>query len=305
MRFDLVDLNLFVAVAEARSITAGAERTALALASASARIKRLEETFGAPLLSRQRRGVELTPAGESLLAHARIVLADVQALQGDLAAFARGARTTIHMLANTSGLSEHLPKALASFLVAHPDVSIAVDERDSAQIGQVIASGAADLGLAIGQAVAPHLAQFPFCDDQLVLVTAQGDALARRRQVALAEVLERDFAGLAEGNVLQDHLAAHAAQLGRKLRVRARLKTFDAVCQMVEAGVGVAVMPEVAARRAATTLRIARVRLRDSWAKRRLVVCARNFNALPRPARLLVQHLRANASLSAAAAIRR
>ena len=130
MRFDLVDLNLFVAVAEARSITAGAERTALALASASARIKRLEETLGAPLLSRQRRGVELTSAGETLLAHARIVLADVQALQGDLAAFARGARTTIHMLANTSGLSEHLPKALASFLVAHPDVSIAVDERD-------------------------------------------------------------------------------------------------------------------------------------------------------------------------------
>jgi len=298
MRFDLVDLNLFVAIAEARSITAGAGSAALALASASARIKRMEETLGVPLLARRRRGVELTAAGESLLAHARVVLADVEALQGDLAAFARGARTTVHMLANTAGLSEHLPKVLASFLVAHPDVSIAVDERDSPQIGQAIASGAADLGLAIGEAVAGHLAQFPFCDDELVIVTALDDTLARRRRVAFADVLERDFAGLPEGSVLQDHIAGHAARLGRKLRLRARMKTFDAVCQMVEAGVGIAVMPAAAARRAATTLRIARVRLSDSWATRRLVVCARSFTALPRPARLLVQHLRASAPVN-------
>ncbi|MGO9357399.1 MAG: LysR substrate-binding domain-containing protein [Xanthobacteraceae bacterium] len=256
----------------------------------------MEAALGISLLRRLRRGVELTPAGESLLAHARIVLADVEALQGDLAAYARGAKATIHMLANTAGLSEHLPRVLASFLVAHPDINIAVDERDSPRIGQAIASGAADLGLAVGQALSGSLAQFPFCDDHLVLVAPLGDAIARRRQVAFADVLERDFAGLPEGSVLQDHIAGHAARLGRKLRLRARLKTFDAICQMVEAGVGVAVMPEIAARRAARTLKIARVRLRDSWARRRLVVCARSFSALPRPAQLLVSHLRASAA---------
>jgi DNA-binding transcriptional LysR family regulator len=111
-------------------------------------------------------------------------------------------------------------------------------------------------------------------------------------------VLERDFAGLPEGNVLQDHIGGQAARLGRKLRLRARLNTFDAICQMVEAGVGVAVMPEVAARRASKTMRVARVRLRDPWAKRQLVVCARSFAALPRPAQHLVQHLRATALVS-------
>ena len=84
MRFDLVDLQLFIAVAETRSITNGAAKVHLALASASERIKGLEEALGVVLLTRGRRGVELTPAGESLLDHARVVLHNVEAMRGDL-----------------------------------------------------------------------------------------------------------------------------------------------------------------------------------------------------------------------------
>ena len=134
MRFDLVDLQLFVAVAETRSITNGAAKVHLALASASERIKGLEEALGVALLTRGRRGVELTPAGESLLDHARVVLHNVEALRGDLAVFARGAKATVRFLANTSGLSEYLPKALAAFLAAHPHISIDVEERESSEI---------------------------------------------------------------------------------------------------------------------------------------------------------------------------
>ena len=120
MRFDLVDLQLFIAVADARSITRGADRAHLALASASARIKGLEDALGVALLKRGRRGVELTAAGESLLDHARLIMHNVDAMRGDLAGFASGVRASVHLLANTSGLSEHLPKALAAFLREHP-----------------------------------------------------------------------------------------------------------------------------------------------------------------------------------------
>jgi len=122
MRFDLVDLQLFVAVAETRSITNGAQRVHLALASASERIKGLEEALGVALLTRGRRGVELTPAGENLLDHARVVLHNVEAMRGDLLAFARGAKATVRFFANTSGLSEYLPKTLAAFLSQHPHI---------------------------------------------------------------------------------------------------------------------------------------------------------------------------------------
>src|SRR4051794_36326803 len=141
MRFDLVDLQLFIAVAEARSITNGALRVHLALASASERIKGLESALGVSLLKRGRRGIELTAAGESLLDHARIVIHNVEAMRGDLAEFARGVKATVRLLANTSGLSEYLPKVLAAFLAEHPHISIDVEERESGEIAKAIVTG--------------------------------------------------------------------------------------------------------------------------------------------------------------------
>lgn len=292
MRFDLVDLQLFIAVAETRSITSGALKVHLALASASARIKALEQALGVSLLTRGRRGVELTPAGETLLDHARVVIHNVEAMRGDLLAFARGIKATVRFLANTSGLSEHLPKALAAFLGAHPHISIDVEERESADIARAILGGTADLGLAAEHALPDNLERIPFSVDRLVLVTARGDELASRRQIDFADVVQRDFVGLITSSALHAHVSGHAARLGARLRFRARLNSFDAIGQMVAAGIGVAVIPEVAARRCARSMKISVVRIRDPWANRRLAICARSFKSLPRPARLLVEHLR-------------
>jgi DNA-binding transcriptional LysR family regulator len=292
MRFDLVDLQLFIAVAETRSITRGAGRVYLALASASERIKGLEASLGVSLLKRGRRGVELTSAGESLLDHARIVIHNVEALRGDLASFASGARASVHLLANTSGLSEYLPKALAAFLAEHPRISIDVEERESGEIANAIASGAADVGLAAEHALPEGIERIPFSEDRLVLVTTRQDELASRRQIDFREVVERDFVGLITSSALHAHVAGHAARLGARLRFRARLNNFDAIGQMVAAGIGVAVMPEVAARRCARSMKINVVRIRDSWANRRLAICARSFKELSKPAQQLVDHLR-------------
>jgi DNA-binding transcriptional LysR family regulator len=88
------------------------------------------------------------------------------------------------------------------------------------------------------------------------------------------------------------HISKHAARLGMRLRFRARLRDFDAICQMVAADVGIAVVPEAAARRCARSMPIVPVRIRDSWANRKLVICARSFKTLPRPAKQLVEYLR-------------
>jgi DNA-binding transcriptional LysR family regulator len=292
MHFDLVDLQLFVAVTEARSITGGAQRAHLALASASARIKGLEDALRITLLKRGRRGVEPTSAGESLLDHARIILHNVDALRGDLAAFASGAKASVHLLANTSGLSEHLPKALAAFLQGHPDINVDVEERESTDIATAIAAGAADLGFAVEHALPDNIERFFFGEDRLVLVVPRRGDLAGRRQIDFQEVTDRDFVGLTSSTALNLHIAKHAARLGARLRFRARLRDFDAICQMVAADVGIAVVPEAAARRCAQSMPIVMIRIRDPWANRKLAICARSFKTLPRPAKQLVEHLR-------------
>jgi DNA-binding transcriptional LysR family regulator len=292
MRFDLVDLQLFIAVTEARSITGGAARAHLALASASARIKGLEEALGTALLKRGRRGVEPTAAGESLLDHARIIIHNVEAMRGDLAAYASGAKASVHLLANTSGLSEHLPKALAGFLHDHPDINVDVEERESTDIAAAITAGSADLGFAAEHALPDNVERFLFSEDRLMLVAPRRGEFAGRRQIDFQELTDCDFVGLTSSTALQLHISKHAARLGARLRFRARLRDFDAICQMVAADVGIAVVPEAAAKRCARSMPITMVRIRDSWANRRLAICARSFTSLPRAAKQLVEHLR-------------
>jgi len=292
MRFDLVDLQLFVAVADSGSITQGAVRANLALASASARIKGLETDLGVTLVRRRRRGVELTAAGETLRDHARTIMHQVAMMQGDIAAFSSGVRASVHLLANTSGLSEHLPRALASFLREYPDISLDVEERESADIVGAIAGGAADLGFAAEHALPEHFERFSFGEDRLMLVAPKRGEFASRRRIDFIEVGNRDFVGLTNATALAIHIGKHAARLGVRLQVRARLRDFDAIGRMVAAGVGVAVMPEAAARRCAQSMAIALIAIRDDWANRSLAICARSFKNLPKPAKLLVDHLR-------------
>ncbi|MGY3448201.1 LysR family transcriptional regulator [Bradyrhizobium sp. USDA 4353] len=296
MRFDLVDLRLFIAVAEARSITGGADRAHLALASASARIKGLEDAFGVALFKRGRRGVDLTAAGESLLEHARIIMANVETMQGELSGFASGQRANVQLLANTVGLAEHLPRALASFLRENPDINVDVEERESTEIAEAIASGRADLGFAAEHALPETIERFAFGEDRLILVAGKPSPFAGRRQIDFSETAGQDFIGLTQGTALNVHIGRHVARLGIRQHVRARLRDFDAICQMVAAGIGIAVVPEAAARRCVRSMPISLIALRDAWADRRLVICARSFKTLPRPARLLVEHLRRSAA---------
>jgi DNA-binding transcriptional LysR family regulator len=196
MRFDLVDLRLFLHVAEAHSITHGAERSNLALASASARIRGMEDALGTPLLARNRRGVSLSPAGQCLVEHARLILQQVERMRGDLGSFARGLSGSVRLVSNTAALSEHLPKVLAKFLAANPSISLDIEERESADIAAALASGAADVGIASAAALPDTIEQFPFRDDALVVVLPRGDSLGRKRALALADVVDRAFVGL-------------------------------------------------------------------------------------------------------------
>jgi DNA-binding transcriptional LysR family regulator len=296
MRFDLTDLRLFRHVVETGSITRGAERTHLALASASARIRGMEEMLDVSLLKRGRRGVQPTDAGRSLLDHARIVLQQVETMRGDLGAYSRGLKGSVRLLANTAALSAHLPALLADFLAANPTIDLDLEDRESPSIAAAVAAGDADIGIASQAALvaAPGagLESHPFRADRLVLAVPAGHRLAGRRQVAFGELLELDFVGLPRGTALDEHLAMHAARLGRALRLRVRANSLDAVCSMVAAGVGVGIVPEATARRQRRGLPLDVVRIAEPWAVRQLALGVRDSRRLSRPAKRLFDVLR-------------
>src|SRR3984893_1430291 len=295
MRFDLVDLDLFRHVVEAGSITHGAERARLALGAASTRIRHMEEAFGATLLVRGRQGVTPTQAGRTLIQHARTMLRQAARLREDLGGYAGGFAGDVRMLSNTNALTEFLPEALSSFLSAHPHVSVDLEERLSDEIVGLIAEGVADLGIVAGTVDAGTLETYPFRKDRFVLVVARDHPLAHRASIAFAEVLDHDFVGLDRASALQRFLAGKAMRIGRPLRLRVQLRSFDAVCRLVECKVGIGIVPETTAHRVAKTMAIAVVPLTDSWAERELTICIRTMNDLPLYARQLVEHLRAQA----------
>ena len=296
MRFDLTDLRLFLNVQESGSITAGAKRTHMTLASASERIRGMEGDLGVPLLLRAHRGVEPTPAGQTLAHHARVVLAQIDRMRGELDHFGDGLKGHVRVLCNTTALSEYLPPVLGEFLRDHPRVSVDLEEKASLEIADALRAGTCDIGVLADSADLHGLHPQTFRHDPLSVIVPRGHALAQRQSVMLSEVVDEDFVGLVEGSALQDHIAHHARRSGKMLSYRVRLRGFDAVCRMVGQGVGIAIVPRVAAIRLGRAAGVQRVALADAWAARNLVLCVRD--ALPAYAAELVAYALRDAPLT-------
>lgn len=287
-RFDLSDLRLFLTVLECGSLTQGARAMHLALASVSERIAGMEAALGAPLLERNRRGVRATAAGAALAPHARAILGQVEQMRGELRGYATGLRGRIRLLSNTAAMTSFLPPQLCRFLVAHPDLSIDLEERPSADIVQAMVGKRADLGLVADVTDLGTLQTRLVASDQLVVVTSRAHRLARQAAVVFSDVLGEPIVGVAD-TALETHLAERAARLGRQLDYRIQLRNTEHVASYIAAGVGIAIVSAAVA--AAFPRELAIAPLAEAWAARRIYLCARDFDALTPHAALLAQQL--------------
>lgn len=294
-RIDLTSLQLFVAVCELGSIGKAAEREFIAASAVSKRLSDLEATLETPLLYRHTRGVKLTPAGESLLHHARSVLFSLEKMQAELSEYADGVRGHVRIHANISAIVQFLPEDLGAFTAAHPQVKIDLEEHLSTEVLRAVQEGAADLGIchvATG-GNGRELQTLPYRQDELVLIVPRGHALAQRPPLAFEETLDCEHVGLHSNSSIYLAMREAAAAAGRAIRLRIHVTGLDAMCRMIHNGLGVGVMP----RRAFTLMHgvgdLECVRLTDAWATRDIRLVARDFSTLPLSARLLVDHLRA------------
>lgn len=290
-RLDLVSLSLFNLVARSGSISKGAELLHLAVGAASKRITDLEAAVGAKLLERHSRGVTLTIAGEALHRHAQRILSDVDQLAADLSDHAAGLVGVVRLWANTSAVTQFLPQDLAGFAQANPGIRIELEEENSSETVLAVLDGRADLGIFADRTPALGLHLLNYREDRLVLVVPRGHALAARESLRFEEAVDYDFASLPRGTSLAQRLQAETEALGRRLKIRIHVRSFDAMCQMVAAGMGVAVLPQGAIQAQLKALPLQQIALEDEWASRRLLIGLRDAAALPRHVRLLIEHL--------------
>lgn len=291
MRFDLTDLQLFVHILDCGTLTAAAGRAHMTLASASERVRGMEAQLGCALLARQARGVRPTAAGHTLGQHARDVLARMQRLRGDMAEYGAGLAGHVRVCGNTSAVGEHLPLAVAGFLRSHPRVALELQECGSAEVLDRLRQGLCDIGVASDAQDTRGLQALPWRPDPLVAVLPRAHRLARRKRLALQDLLTEDWVGLPHDAALQVLVRQQASLLGSPLRWRAQLQHLDSLCQLVGQGVGVAVMPAAAAQRLAPASGARAVPLSDAWARRQLLLCTAREDQLPAHARQLFAHL--------------
>lgn len=288
-RYDLTDLRLFLAVADTGNMSRGGALCNLAPSTTSLRIAHLEEVLGVTLFKREARGVQLTQPGHILLEHARRCLAQLEQLHADLAPFLGGFHGQLVLMANSNALASYLPSDLESFLVEHPGIRVALEERSSAEIAAAVASGRADLGIGVWDGEYPALEFSPYRTDELVLITPFRHKLAEQTSVRFADCVKEPFVCLQTGTAIHTFMARQAIELGHRLDVRVQVSNFATIAALVSAGVGVGIIPRSIFESA--DKKCIAVRLHENWADRRLSICVRRSPNGSKPADLLRAHL--------------
>jgi DNA-binding transcriptional LysR family regulator len=292
LRLDMESLRIFVAVIEEGSIAAAAARTHIVASAVSKRVSDLEDDAGTPLLYRHSRGVQATPAGEALYHHAKRLSEHLQQISDELSEYSAGLRGHTRIYVNFTAMVQYLPGVLRSFLRANPKVRIDMVEKSSDEVVQAIASGVADLGICSATEDSLGDLQWrPFSIDKLVMIVPSDHRLAGHASAAFAEALDDDVISMPYGTSISKLCRAAAERVGKRLRVRIEVTSFEGVRNMVSAGLGIGVLPKGSVTPYMHSAPFRVVELDEPWSLRPLSIIARNFDTLPLPARMLVDHI--------------
>ncbi|TLX56343.1 LysR family transcriptional regulator [Stutzerimonas nosocomialis] len=291
MALDPISLKLFIRVVEEGRIAAAANSEHIAAAAVSKRLGELEGTLGTQLLIRTNKGVVPTAAGLALLGPARAALRSLEQIESQMEDYRLGVRGDVRIAANISSLSQFLPGDLKAFSARYPQVNIHLEESVSTRTLQAVASNSVDIGIFSYGSLPVDLEVRPYRRDQLMLITQADHVLAGRPKVRFRDTLDYPYVGMRADSALSIMMAAAANELARPWHVRMHVASYDVLCLMVDAGLGLALLPRQVARHHANQLALAVVEMDETWTYRELKLCVRDYAALPVAARLLVDHL--------------
>jgi DNA-binding transcriptional LysR family regulator len=290
-RLNLITLRLFVAACEEQSISGAAMREHIAASALSRRLSELEAALGLTLFRRHKRGLEPTPSALVLLRHARIIMSGMAVMADELAEHSGGMRGTVRLHANIWAITQYLPDQLSSFLAEHPHVVVEVEESLTPATLKALTERTTDIGIIGGSVAASELRMIPYRKDRLVVIMPSDHALAVRSTLKLVDLVSYDFIGARVGSALDQLIRTGAAGLGATLKIRIRISGLETMFRLVEAGLGLGLVPSGAALRHSRHMNFAAVPLDEPWAERQLSICVATSQPLSMPTRMFLDHL--------------
>lgn len=291
MRYELTDLRLFMAIAQAGNLSMGAAQVHITASSASYRLKNFEHAMGTPMFTRTARGMELTLAGEAALRHVRELFEGVERMHGDVGRYTAGLKGHVRLAANSSALNGFVTQSLGRFLVLNPDVDAEVEERQSETIPAAVLAREADIGIFAGATSAEGLLVHRYALDRLVIVAAPDHSIAALPETKLGHALDFDFVCMSRSSSNFLFLRDMAQKLGRPLRARLHAHSFDAVLSLVELGVGIALVPRSVVLATGLSKGLSMVPLAEDWSLRELKLVVREDARLPGFTQAFIQFL--------------
>ncbi|MGF7160822.1 DNA-binding transcriptional LysR family regulator [Rhodoligotrophos appendicifer] len=291
IRLDLVTLRLFLRVCEEKSVTRGASHINLVPSAASRRLNLLEESIGTRLLLRKAHGVEPTAAGLTFLRYARDVLHLSDRLEANLSQFRFGERGLVRIFASSSALVQRLAADLAAFSQEHPQIGIELEERPTSETLEALDQKETDIGIIIRNSEPIGLRSFPYTEDRLNVILRVDHPLAGRKSLKFLEILEEEFVALDRATAVYRLITEQSRKLGKSLKMRMQVRSFEAMCQMVKHGLGIGILPEHAGVPLAAALGLRLLSLDEPWACRKLLICVRPDDQLEPQADRLIQFL--------------
>ncbi|GAC1420677.1 MAG: hydrogen peroxide-inducible genes activator OxyR [Candidatus Velthaea sp.] len=250
LMFELRDLQSFLALAETRNFSRAAERLGIAQPPLSRRIAALEAELGVLLVSREKRQIELTAAGEAFAREARVILA-----QADLAAAiareaARGARGHVRLGYVGSTGYDIVPNAIRGFREQHHDATVTLTELLGARQIAALRAGTIDVALIRGPVESGEFAGRRLRADRLVAALPAGHALAARATIRVADLAHEPFVAFNRYGAtgLHDLVRGVCAHAGFVPRVVQEVDALDTLLACVAAGIGVALTQDLGAQ---------------------------------------------------------
>lgn len=271
---DLTSIELFLKALTLGNLSRAAEQSHLSLSAASRRLSLLEQHFKVALLIRTSTGVQPTAAGQALAEHARSILRAVDVMHADLADFAKGATGRVSLYANSSAMSQELPRQLTQWSDLHPGIRVDIREERSREIILAVRDGVADVGIVTTRPQGQDLHYIPYCRDRLCLIVPLEHPF-RMSHARFQDLLGYDFVGLEDNAAITSLITEAAAAVSMPLRLRVQVRSFEAVCRLIAAGQGVGVLPQGAVQIFRKEMALRFIEIDDAWADRQMFLCRR------------------------------